>query len=364
MGCLWLTANMQFGGAAPVFSKFLAFDEISFLIGILTVLVVLTRFFFTKVDSRSSFMSYFLLLVCCLIVFFSNEVFLLYCFYEFSLVPIIFIILIWGSYAERSLGCLLLLVYTTLFSLPFMCILFLLWVSLGRLSVGFLRELRVSVLLMPELVTYSIFLTFAVKLPIFGLHHWLPVAHVEAPTAGSMLLAGVLLKLGGVGLLRLSFLLNKITLSNTVTAYVMVFMLYSAIICCYQQDFKRLVAYSSVFHIIIIPLLLVSFYGFSDRVILMLMYVHGIRSPVLFSLVGVLYSMLGSRQLVLFRGLIGVSPLLSFVAICVFFINISAPPFPGFLREVLSFVCCYRLTPLMGFILVFLPLLNLLYRLN
>lgn len=258
----------------------------------------------------------------------------------------------------------LLMLYTTLFSLPFIGVLFTLWVDSGRLSVRVLTELGYVMRLIPELVTYRVFLAFAVKLPIFGLHYWLPVAHVEAPTCGSIVLAGILLKLGGVGLLRLSFLLVREVLTQSILGYLLVFMGFSAVLCCYQQDFKRLVAYSSVFHMMLVPLLLVGFYGFSDRVILMLMLTHGVSSPVLFGLVGVIYRLLGSRQLVVFRGLLRVSPILSFITLCVFFMNISAPPFPGFLAERLAFICCYSFSPSVGFFLVLLPLLNLIYRLN
>lgn len=216
----------------------------------------------------------------------------------------------------------------------------------------------------PELVACITFLVFAVKLPMFGLHYWLPVAHVEAPTCGSIVLAGVLLKLGGVGLLRLSFLLSSDILSQFLLGYLLVFTLFSGLVCCYQQDFKRLVAYSSVFHIMMVPMLLLGFYGFSNKVILILMFTHGVRSPVLFGLVGVLYSLISSRQLVVFRGLLGVSPFLSFLALYIFFINISAPPFPGFLAEVLSFICCYNLSSVVILFFILLPLVNLLYSLN
>lgn len=288
---------------------------------------------------------------------------MLYFFYEFSLVPIVLIIIIWGVYSERSLGSFLLLIYTVVFSLPFIGVLFYLWIINGSFSIPLLEGI-ISALPLREFITVSIFLLFSVKLPIFGLHYWLPVAHVEAPTYGSIILAGILLKLGGVGLLRFRRLIRISFLTDSILSYLFIFLVYSSIICCYQQDFKRLVAYSSVFHMIAVPLLLVSSSSLSVRVILIIMCFHGIRSPLLFRLVGITYSIFGSRQLIIIRGLLSLSPILSLLFLFGFFANISAPPLPGFISEVLFFVSCYYLTPISILFFLITVLIGLLYNLN
>lgn len=180
-----------------------------------------------------------------------------------------------------------------------------------------------------------IFITFGVKLPIYGLHFWLPIAHVEAPTFGSMILAGVLLKLGGVGLIRFSLYINVFCLKNYLLGYLFMFLVYSTFLCCFQSDFKRLVAYSSVSHIITIPIMLLTstFIGFKG--LISIMFLHGLRSPLLFILVGIMYSFFFTRQHVLMRGLICFRPFLSFILVLSFFFTLSAPPFPSFLAEIM-----------------------------
>ena len=172
--------------------------------------------------------------------------FFLYLFYEASLVPILYIIIKWGSYPERSLSSIMLLVYTSVFTFPFLYIIFKFYFS-SFTFVFNLVDRRVGSSFLSRVI---IFFTFAVKLPVYGLHYWLPMAHVEAPTFGSILLAGVLLKLGGVGLIRFSPLIALDLLKSVFLGYSLVLMVFVTLVCCIQSDFKRLVAYSSVSHII------------------------------------------------------------------------------------------------------------------
>jgi NADH:ubiquinone oxidoreductase subunit 4 (subunit M) len=178
-----------------------------------------------------------------------------------------------------------------------------------------------------------IFFTFAVKLPVYGLHFWLPIAHVEAPTFGSMVLAGVLLKLGGVGLIRFSRVLSIPLLKQFYVGYLFLFLSYVTIVCCLQSDFKRLVAYSSVSHIIGVPIMLFSSTFVGLKGILSLMFLHGIRSPLMFILVGLVYGLTQTRQHLFIRGLIVSSPLIGLVLVLSFFFTLSAPPYPSFLSE-------------------------------
>jgi len=149
-----------------------------------------------------------------------------------------------------------------------------------------------------------------------------------------MILAGVLLKLGGVGLIRFMSIINILLLKSMFLGYFLVFLCYVTIVCCFQSDFKRLVAYSSVSHIITIPIMLFSSRVLSVKGIVSIMFLHGISSPLLFSLVGIIYSITSTRQHILVRGLLCSNPLLSFFMVLSFFFSLSAPPYPSFIAEV------------------------------
>jgi len=189
------------------------------------------------------------------------------------------------------------------------------------------------------------------------------MAHVEAPTFGSIILAGVLLKLGGVGLLRLSSFVDFSFLSSFFLGYLFFFLAFVTLVCCFQRDFKRIVAYSSVSHIMAIPILFISNTALSVKSLIILIFFHGLRSPVLFILVGILYSYYSSRQLVVTRGLLLISPLLSFILILAFFFTMSAPPFPSFVAEVLFFISSYLLSSYLLYFVLLFTFFSLVYNL-
>lgn len=190
------------------------------------------------------------------------------------------------------------------------------------------------------------------------------MAHVEAPTFGSIILAGVLLKLGGVGLIRISIFMDINVIREYLLSYFSIFLVVVTLICCYQSDFKRLVAYSSVSHMIAIPFLLVSNTLLSFKSLILIIFFHGFRSPILFILVGLTYSLYSTRQLAFIRGLILISPLLSFLLVLAFFYTMSAPPFPSFISEVFFFVSSYILTPYLSYPILLFAFLSLVYNIN
>lgn len=347
-----------------LFSFNFCMDEITLFMVFMTVFVLFISFIYSI--SFKSFIKLTLvfisMLVFCFGVFSTNNLFLLYFFYECSLLPILYIIIKWGSYPERSLRAIILLIYTSIFTFPFIMVLFILYRTTGsflffNITLSLQHRLR-------ELATLIIFLTFAVKLPIYGLHFWLPMAHVEAPTFGSMILAGILLKLGGVGLLRCVTFIDLYSLYNYFMSYFIIFMLYVTIVCLFQSDFKRLVAYSSVSHIMAIPILLLANNLMSTKRLIILMLFHGLRSPILFILVGVVYRMFSRRQLIIIRGLILTSPLLRFILILAFFFTLSAPPFPSFVSEVYFLVSSLSLSSYLVYVFCLFTFLSLVYNLN
>lgn len=339
-------------------------DEVSLFMIYITVFVLFISFIYSiSFNSNYKLNLVFLsILIFCFGVFTTSNLFLLYFFYECSLLPILYIIIKWGSYPERSLSAMILLIYTSIFTFPFITVIFRFYLINGSfsLSIPFISLLS-PIGLLSSLV---IFATFAVKLPIYGLHFWLPIAHVEAPTFGSIILAGVLLKLGGVGLLRTLTLLDINLLSSLTLGYFIVFLVYVTIVCLFQSDFKRLVAYSSVSHMMAIPLLLLANNLISTKRIILLMLFHGLSSPILFILVGVIYSMFSTRQLILIRGLLLISPLISFMIILGFFFTLSAPPFPSFVSEVYFLIASMSLSSYLVYFFFIFTFLSLAYNLN
>lgn len=314
-------------------------DELFFWLGLVTLVVSLLRgFVYTCRSSSSSttILSMFVLLIaCCIGVFGAFSVFHLYLFYELSLVPIIYMILKGGHYPDRGSRGVAMLAYTAVFSFPFIVFL-----SLSLLSSGITSFCPWGGLSLFSwgrsyiLICLALF-SFLVKLPMYGLHLWLPIAHVEAPTYGSMILAGLLLKMGGCGLYRLaSTFLVSVEFDSIVFSYLLISMLISSLACVVQSDFKRLVAYSSVAHMIVVitALFRSKFLGFSSFLIIMVG--HGLSSPMLFLLVGVVYSLVGTRMLALLRGFVLVAPLFALWIVLCFVLSVPVPPSPSFLGEV------------------------------
>lgn len=317
---------------------YILFDELSIFILYMTSFVIFVSFIYTIYNiSREMTLVLLMIFAICFLAFIVNNMFIFYLFYEASLIPILYIIIKWGSYPERSVRSIILLVYTSIFTFPFVYSLF----TLYSLNNSFQFYLATSYALSSRYSEFSfifsllIFITFAVKLPVYGLHFWLPMAHVEAPTFGSIILAGILLKLGGVGLIRFSRFINIAELKMYLLSYLLVFLVYVTLVCCFQSDFKRLVAYSSVSHITTIPVIILSSSLVGIKGIIRIIFLHGISSPLMFMLVGTLYLYTSTRQHVLMRGLLCVRPLFSFFMVLSFFFTMSAPPFPSFMAEIM-----------------------------
>nr|ALO76771.1 NADH deshydrogenase subunit 4 [Sciobius sp. SCI01] len=295
-----------------------------------------------------------ILMVSLFLVFSSLNLFIFYLFFEISLIPTLILIMGWGYQPERISAGVYLLFYTLLVSLPMMVSLFYLYKKNGSLEFYFFN-LKFSSLIM----YYCTNMVFFVKIPMFFLHLWLPKAHVEAPISGSMILAGVMLKLGGYGLLRMMKMFLK--LGMKINFFIIMISLMGGVIvsfiCIRQSDMKSLIAYSSVAHmgLALSGIMVLNLWGFWGAFSMML--AHGLCSSGLFCLANISYERVSSRSIYLNKGMINVSPSLSLWWFLLCSSNMAAPPSMNLVGEILiinSLVMYSSYLMLLLFILSFL----------
>jgi NADH-quinone oxidoreductase subunit M len=278
-------------------------------------------------------------------IFMSVDLFLFFVFWEAMLVPMYFLIGIWG-YDRRIYAALKFFLYTAAGS----ALLLLGIVTLGVLHANAtggdltfdLRTLMAWEGLHPDTAKW-LFLafgaSFAIKVPVFPLHTWLPDAHVEAPTAGSVLLAGLLLKLGAYGFLRFSLTLfpqAAVDFAPLLLTLATIGILYGAVVAAMQRDLKKLVAYSSVAHLGFVVLGTFALTTIGIQGGLFTMVSHGLTTGALFLLVGILYDRRHTRQIDDFGGVWKSAPKLGGVFLAITFASIGLPGFSGFVGEFLS----------------------------
>lgn len=281
----------------------------------------------------------FLVMLMTIIIFFlSMDIILFYMYFEIRLIPTFIIIVYWGRNFERVRASYYLLIYILLISFPLLIYIFNMYEFRLRLKFSLLKS--VIDLGKMEFGVWGyliIFIAFFIKIPIYLFHVWLPKAHVEAPVYGSMILAGILLKIGRYGLIRFLEILvrlgakyNYIIFSVGIIGGLLV-----RIICLVQIDLKRLVAYSSVVHINIIlcSLITLNKIGFIRRYIIMIS--HGLCSSGLFYIVNLYYERSGRRLLILNKGMIGKLPSLTIWWFFLCVVNFSFPFCMRFFREIL-----------------------------
>nr|AFV57317.1 NADH dehydrogenase subunit 4 [Harpadon nehereus] len=274
-----------------------------------------------------------------ILAFGATEIILFYVMFEATLIPTLFIITRWGNQAERLNAGTYFLFYTLAGSLPLLVALLILQNETGTLSMLTLHYYK-PIYLSPwggKLWWAACLLAFLVKMPLYGIHLWLPKAHVEAPVAGSMVLAAVLLKLGGYGMIRIMVILEPLTsdLAYPFISLALWGIIMTGSICLRQTDLKSLIAYSSVSHMGLVAagILIQTPWGFTGA--LTLMIAHGLASSALFCLANTNYERTHSRTMLLARGLQAALPLMTSWWFLANLANLALPPLPNLMGELM-----------------------------
>jgi len=290
-------------------------------------------------------------------VFVALDLFLFYVMWEVMLIPMYFIIGVWGG-ENRLYAAIKFFIYTFFGSLLMLVAIIVLYLHAGRVtgvySFSYMHLLNQAGLLGAGGGAWwlfgAFFLAFAIKVPIFPLHTWLPDAHVEAPTAGSVILAGILLKMGTYGFLRFAVpFFPSVALDPTVqliiVALALIGIIYGGLVAMVQPDFKKLIAYSSVAHLGFVMLGIWALTLQSVQGALLVMINHGISTGALFFLVGMIYERRHSRLIEAYGGIARVVPMFAAILTIVSLSSIALPGTNGFAGEFLVLLGSFRTYP-------------------
>ncbi|GAY21039.1 MULTISPECIES: NADH-quinone oxidoreductase subunit M [Sphingobium] len=343
-------AQWQFQEYAPIFGRFawaLGIDGIALLLIALTVFLmpICIGASWIAIEKRvPEYMAAFLFMEVLMIgVFTAQDLYLFYIMFEAGLIPMYLIIGIWGG-ADRIYASYKFFLYTLLGSV--LMLIAMMWMvhEAGTTDIPTLMAYHFD----PHIQTWlwlAFFASFAVKMPMWPVHTWLPDAHVQAPTAGSVILAGVLLKMGGYGFIRFSlpmFPEASAQLAPLVWGLSMVAVVYTSLVALVQSDMKKLIAYSSVAHMAIVTVGLFAFNQAGIEGAMMVMLGHGLVSGALFLCVGVIYDRLHTREISRYGGLSINMPKYAVLFLLFTMASVGLPGTSNFVGEFLSLMGIYQ----------------------